>query len=262
MDTFRPDPDLLLPDPWDESTGETRPGPGAAAAHDPHEVTVQLDALQGGDVHPSPAENSARGGGDGSEGPVFVDESGRRGRTFRRLGMLVGIACAVYAVVIVATLLSGSSDAPWLPVPGQNEDKPASQVDSPPLPAESAEPSTGDGSAAPGASPAPSDGTTPSTGARTTAPGTGKASAEPATTTAPQPTATKTTSGAGDSGSGSGSGSAGGSAPSTRPETPTAPASSTPSSPVEGSATPTESPASVTSLASSTRLSPEQEHIL
>ncbi|EGX54393.1 hypothetical protein SZN_38183, partial [Streptomyces zinciresistens K42] len=68
------------------------------------------------------------GGGDGSEGPVFVDESGRRRSRFRRLGMTVSLACAVYAVVIVATLLSGNSDAPWLPVevPGR---KPAGKVD-------------------------------------------------------------------------------------------------------------------------------------
>ncbi|MEU1159875.1 hypothetical protein ABZ372_03230, partial [Streptomyces sp. NPDC005921] len=68
------------------------------------------------------------GAADGSDAPVFVDASGRRSRRFRRLGMAVALACAVYAVVIVVTLLSGSSDAPWLPVPGQDADKPAGQV--------------------------------------------------------------------------------------------------------------------------------------
>ncbi|MGW1891711.1 hypothetical protein ACWCP6_15865 [Streptomyces sp. NPDC002004] len=29
--------------------------------------------------------------------PVFVDETGRRGRRFRTAGMLLGLACAVYA---------------------------------------------------------------------------------------------------------------------------------------------------------------------
>ena len=62
---------------------------------------------------------------EGSDGPVFVDESGRRSRRYRRLGMVVGMACAVYAVVILVTLLSGNSNAPWIPVPGQQEDQPA-----------------------------------------------------------------------------------------------------------------------------------------
>ena len=48
---------------------------------------------------------------DASDAPVFVDETGRRGRTFRRIGITVGLACAAYAVVIVGTLLSGYEDA-------------------------------------------------------------------------------------------------------------------------------------------------------
>ncbi|BFO22016.1 hypothetical protein SHKM778_84040 [Streptomyces sp. KM77-8] len=46
---------------------------------------------------------------------MFVDESGRRSRLYRRIGMAVGLACAGYAVVMVATLLSGNSDAPGCP---------------------------------------------------------------------------------------------------------------------------------------------------
>ncbi|WP_420033911.1 hypothetical protein ACN2WE_16230 [Streptomyces sp. cg28] len=69
--------------------------------------------------------------GDDKEVPVFVDDSGRRGRTFRRVGVAVGVACAVYAIVIVVTLFSGSSAAPVLP--GLSEDKKsADQVDSGP----------------------------------------------------------------------------------------------------------------------------------
>ncbi|MFF9360566.1 hypothetical protein [Streptomyces griseoluteus] len=103
------------------------PTRSAAGAHDPHEVTVQLDSVQ------AEGPESA----DASDRPVFVDESGRRSRTFRRLGLLVAGLCAGYAVVIGVTLLSGSSDAPWLPVP-QKEDKPASRVDSSPVPSASA----------------------------------------------------------------------------------------------------------------------------
>ncbi|MFE2136804.1 hypothetical protein ACFW9X_27070, partial [Streptomyces sp. NPDC059466] len=133
--------------------------------HDPHEVTVQLDGagrrLEDGLVErtknvPSTSERS--------DGPVFVDESGRRSRRFRRLGILVGIACAVYAVVIGATLLSGNSTAPWLPVPGQEDDPPAGQVHTSPLPTESVRPSEASG-AAPAPSRAAGGGTTPTSGA-------------------------------------------------------------------------------------------------
>ncbi|MFD4544033.1 hypothetical protein [Streptomyces bauhiniae] len=104
-----------------------RSGASGSGGHDPHEVTVQLDSVQA--EGPEPA--------DAPDRPVFVDESGRRSRTFRRLGLLVAGLCAGYAVVIGVTLLSGSSDAPWLPVP-QKEDKPASRVDSSPVPSASA----------------------------------------------------------------------------------------------------------------------------
>lgn len=102
-----------LRDPWGE-------GPGGAAdkGNDPGEVTVQLDPLKSG--RPDGPEGA-------SDVPVFVDESGRRSRTFRRIGILVGTACGAYAVVIMAALLTGNAGAPWLPVPvpGQADDKPA-----------------------------------------------------------------------------------------------------------------------------------------
>ncbi|MGW3102596.1 hypothetical protein [Streptomyces sp. NPDC001100] len=162
------------------------------AANDPDEVTVQLD----GPAEELDGDPGAKGAGhDGSDGPVFVDESGRRSRRYRRIGMAVGIACAVYAVVIVATLLSGSSDAPWLPMPGQKEDPPASKVDTSPLPAESGRPSAG-GGVAPGNIPTASDGTTPSPGADASASASGasKAPGSKATTSASaKPSASKST---------------------------------------------------------------------
>ncbi|KRD24271.1 hypothetical protein ASE41_00225 [Streptomyces sp. Root264] len=108
-----------LRDPWGEKPG----GPEGEGA-DPGEVTVQLDPLKKG--RPDGPEAA-------SDVPVFVDESGRRSRTFRRIGIFVGIACGAYAVVIVAALLSGNAGAPWLPVPvpGQADDRPAAgEVDS------------------------------------------------------------------------------------------------------------------------------------
>ncbi|MEU6814771.1 hypothetical protein [Streptomyces sp. NPDC046860] len=131
--------------------------PAGRAAHDPHEVTVQLDSVQ---ADGATAADRA-GGAEAADAPVFVDESGRRSRTFRRLGLLVAGLCAGYAAVIGVTLLSGSSDAPWLPMP-QKEDEPASRVDTSPAPTASAPAATGGkgrgrtgtGPAAPGTAPA------------------------------------------------------------------------------------------------------------
>ncbi|MFD8819941.1 hypothetical protein ACFV23_52815, partial [Streptomyces sp. NPDC059627] len=123
--------------------------PAPDLVHDPDEVTVQNDVgavrIQptgpAGPIRSAAAEASRASAASGASGaagvpvPVFVDESGRRSRRFRRFGMAVGLACAVYAVVIVVTLLSGSSDAPWLPVPGQHGDRPAGTVDDSPRPA-------------------------------------------------------------------------------------------------------------------------------
>ncbi|KES07199.1 hypothetical protein BU52_11465 [Streptomyces toyocaensis] len=118
-------------DPWQEETGDS-----AAATHDPHEVTVQLDSVQIGEgLELRRTPGHAVRGQEAAGGPVFVDESGRRSRLYRRIGLAVGLACAGYAVVMVATLLSGNSDAPWMPVPGQ-EDKPAGQVETTPRPEE------------------------------------------------------------------------------------------------------------------------------
>ncbi|MFJ9536513.1 hypothetical protein ACIRPX_04540 [Streptomyces sp. NPDC101225] len=183
-----------LRDPW-EPVGES------AHAHDPHEVTVQLDAVSLQDSRLRTAAGEPGGGSDSSDGPVFVDESGRRSRRFRRLGMAVGIACAVYAVVIVATLLSGSSDAPWLPVPGQKDDKPAGQVQPTSLPTESAVPS-GTGGPSAGSAPTAGAGTTPTPGASGVAPVASAGTAKPGASTAPDAkpstSTTKPTSGLAD----------------------------------------------------------------
>ncbi|MEU9660856.1 hypothetical protein [Streptomyces chartreusis] len=183
-------------DPWaDQSEESERParsarseGPGAT--HDPHEVTVQLDGVG---LHLDSmlrAAKDAPRAGESSDGPVFVDESGRRSRRFRRIGMAVGLACAVYAVVIVATLLSGNSDAPWLPVENPKE-KPAGQVDTPPLPAESAPQPSATGSVSPGTSPTASTDATASPGADASASDASATAENPGTSADPKPTATK-----------------------------------------------------------------------
>ncbi|MGW0082473.1 translation initiation factor IF-2 [Streptomyces sp. NPDC003393] len=134
---------LRVEDPWEE--------PGRDGS-DPRELTVRIDRVEGSpdDTDTSRHEPDGRECG-ASEGPVFVDASGRRSRRFRRFGMAVGIACGVYAVVIVVTLLSGNSNAPWLPVPGQADDRPAGEVDTSPAPSDPARPpGTGGGVVVPG----------------------------------------------------------------------------------------------------------------
>ncbi|MET7284264.1 hypothetical protein [Streptomyces sp. NPDC005573] len=192
---------------------------------------VRPGAVQLGDVRMSPAAGPVRKAGrDAADGPVFVDESGRRSRTFRRLGMAVAVACAVYAVVIVATLMSGSSDAPWLPVSQhpQGKDKQAGKVESSPTPEESG-PASGTG----GAVPAP--GTTVSgvmaSSPAATASGTGSkaATAPPGASATPSPTAT-----------GPASGTAGGAAsPGAGTSAPPAPATTAPGVPAAPTAAPT-----------------------
>ncbi|MFF5964153.1 hypothetical protein ACFY64_10475 [Streptomyces collinus] len=71
-------------------------------------------------MHSEPAiENRTPGGrrrkrGNGSaEGPVFVDNSGRRARLLRRIGLLLGVACLGYAAVLGAAFMGwGTSLTP------------------------------------------------------------------------------------------------------------------------------------------------------
>ncbi|MFJ7419221.1 hypothetical protein ACIQXD_11430 [Streptomyces uncialis] len=105
--------------------------------HDPNEVTVQMDGV-GRELGDLIAERRAAAAEP--DGPVFVDETGRRVRRFRRIGMTLAIGCAVYACVIVATVVSGNSSAPWLPLPNPQAE-PAGKVKTTPGPAVPVEPS-------------------------------------------------------------------------------------------------------------------------
>ncbi len=226
-----------LRDPWQDAPGADA---GAAAAadhtHDPHEVTVQLDAVQLGDgvLRRADGPQSGKKGPEGSDGPVFVDASGRRSRLYRRLGIGVGVACAIYAVVIVSTLLSGNSNAPWLPVDGQQEGKPAGQVDTTPLPSRSAEPS-GTGSAVPRTSPSPGAGATTAPGADAPAPGTSGSARQPGTSADPEPSQTS-------GGTEPGGGDGGATAPDPSQSTQESPPASTDPSPPAGGGEPTVDP--------------------
>ncbi|WP_425833133.1 hypothetical protein [Streptomyces fractus] len=164
-------------------------------------MTVQLDVSGrqlGGPVGARPS-GVAGGEGDGAgaddkELPVFVDDSGRRGRNFRRFGVAAGLAIAVYAVVIVVTVFSGNSDAPWLPLPAEGKDSgKVGTRSSEPTPALSSPGSAGatpgpsaSGSAVPSASAAPGASASRSAGSST--------SGKPSTATSPtaKPTGGKT----------------------------------------------------------------------
>ncbi|RSS06332.1 hypothetical protein EF913_04175 [Streptomyces sp. WAC04189] len=67
---------------------------------------------------PPRGRRRTRGHGSG-EGPVFVDNSGRRARLLRRLGLLLGAVCVGYAAVLglaflgIGTSLNPSSLLPF-----------------------------------------------------------------------------------------------------------------------------------------------------
>jgi hypothetical protein len=117
-----------------------REGTRTGHTHEPNDVTVQLDGL-GRQLAELPVEPSPP---DPSEGPVFVDESGRRSKTYRRLGWVLAAICAVYAVTLVVAVLGGNSTAPWLPLSGQ-EEKQAGDIEVRPAPTDADEVSASPG---------------------------------------------------------------------------------------------------------------------
>lgn len=117
------------------TTVETwREGAHAGHTHEPNEVTIQLDGL-GRQLSELLPESGAP---EGSDGPVFVDESGRRSKTLRRFGWVIAAVCVCFAVTLVGAVLGGNSSAPFLPLSGQDEHKKAEEVQVPPAPGESA----------------------------------------------------------------------------------------------------------------------------
>ncbi|MEU9440655.1 hypothetical protein AB0D42_06950 [Streptomyces sp. NPDC048304] len=183
--------------------------PANPPAHEPPDVTVRPAPVPSAGAAPAEPAAAPPPDADRDDRPVFVDASGRRGRRFRRLGMGVAVACAGYGAVIAATLLSGNSTAPWLPVPGQGDDKPAGQVHVSPRPSASSVPSlsgpgavTGTGlPASPGATAVRDGGSLGPTpgGPKVAASGTGAPSAptDSPSATAPSPGASPTPSASG-----------------------------------------------------------------
>ncbi|MFG2924574.1 hypothetical protein ACGFYA_24125 [Streptomyces sp. NPDC048305] len=95
---------------------DTGARPGEAHGH---QVTADGNARAMADAGPAhePATGRADRDAAPSSGPVFVDATGRRGRTWRRAGTITAICCACYATTLVATLVGGDSTAPFLRLP-------------------------------------------------------------------------------------------------------------------------------------------------
>ncbi|MFE4059638.1 hypothetical protein ACFXP3_25675 [Streptomyces sp. NPDC059096] len=135
----------------------TRPGakPAATGADTTIGTVIGADGTIG--TGPDPAHGPRPGADDTAEppeGPVFVDESGRRSKKLRRAGWVVAIACACYAATVVAALLGGDSSAPWLQIPGLADKKQPDTVQIQPAPTTSP---TAVGDAGPAVSPTATD---------------------------------------------------------------------------------------------------------
>ncbi|MFE2265383.1 hypothetical protein [Streptomyces griseosporeus] len=89
---------------------------------------------------PARVRRRKRAGGS-AEGPVFVDNSGRRAKLLRRLGLLVGAVCLGYAAVLVmafmgwGTSLTPSSLLPFGAAGGRSGQAPAGFHPEAPAPA-------------------------------------------------------------------------------------------------------------------------------
>nr|WSW68961.1 hypothetical protein OG461_23725 [Streptomyces sp. NBC_00995] len=153
-----------------------REGARTGHTHEPNEVTIQLDGLgrQLSELLPEPSVP------EGSDGPVFVDESGRRSKTLRRFGWVLAAVFVGYAVTLVVALLGGNSTAPFLPLSGQEEHRKTQEVRTPvtesvtpgaevtpdttPDVPPSTVPQTGESAAAPGGAVGAGGSSTPGTG--------------------------------------------------------------------------------------------------
>ncbi|MDG9686772.1 hypothetical protein QC334_29300 [Streptomyces sp. DH18] len=210
-----------------------REGQRTGHTHEPNDATIQLDGLgrQLAELAGEPAPP------DSSDGPVFVDESGRRSKTYRRLGWVLASACVAYAVTLVLAVLGGNSSAPWLPLSGTEEKAKAEQAEEAPAPD-----GTADGP--PGDSPEPGPSASGSAAAEESgAPG----GATPSTTSVLVPAGSAGSPSASTSADPSRSTGAGGAGGATKPDPPTStakpPVDPTPPSPEPDPSDPTTSPA-------------------
>ncbi|WP_405665919.1 hypothetical protein OG379_29110 [Streptomyces sp. NBC_01166] len=75
-------------------------------------------AVKGSAVNDVASVHSSDPGGVASPTrPVFVDATGKRGRTWRRTGIITALCCVCYATALTAALVGGDSGAPYLQLP-------------------------------------------------------------------------------------------------------------------------------------------------
>ncbi|MFG3506412.1 hypothetical protein ACGF5F_12970 [Streptomyces sp. NPDC047821] len=140
--------------------GTHAPAHGGTDVADPEFGTAELPAVTVAVPASAPRAASAPAPMDQepSDGPVFVDESGRRSKKFRRLGWVLATACAVYAITLVVSVIGGNSSAPWLLIPGPADEKKTETTQVEPAPTATEAPDGDTPGAVPGA-PAPTDST-------------------------------------------------------------------------------------------------------
>ncbi|MFJ8112607.1 hypothetical protein [Streptomyces sp. NPDC096132] len=85
------------------------------------------------DSHDAVRGRRRKRGGNAADGPVFVDNSGRRSKLLRRVGILLGVGCFAYAVVLGAAFMGwGTSLTPSSLLPfgggGQNRQGPGGGI--------------------------------------------------------------------------------------------------------------------------------------
>jgi hypothetical protein len=122
--------------------------------------------------------------------PVFVDESGRRGRRLRGLGWAFGVAFVGVTLAMVSGLLGTQSDAPSFVVPAAADTLPPGQYVNAPLPAPPGKADRSTGKPRRAAPPTPA---TPTVTASATATPTGTANPTGTASAPPPPTVRTTT---------------------------------------------------------------------
>ncbi|MER5639461.1 hypothetical protein ABT095_21190 [Kitasatospora sp. NPDC002227] len=111
-----------------------------------------------GSVHPAQPDMYGSDTEEPAPAPVFVDQSGVRGRMLRGLGWPVSLVGAVLAAAMAGSLIGGQSEAPAMSIPPQPSLSPSPSPSPTPSPSPSPTPPA---SSSPATRPATTRGKTP-----------------------------------------------------------------------------------------------------
>lgn len=78
-----------------------------------------MSSVQRGSAHQTHPEWSEPASGESAPAPVFVDQSGLRGRLLRGFGWPVSVIGAILAVAMGSSLIGVQADAPAMGIPAQ-----------------------------------------------------------------------------------------------------------------------------------------------